>query len=65
MTQTDIIISGGGLAGLMAAAAFGAAGFSVTCIEPTPPVTSPQDQGADLRSTAILQSSYALLERAG
>ncbi|MDO7655586.1 MAG: UbiH/UbiF family hydroxylase [Paracoccaceae bacterium] len=65
MTQTDIIISGGGLAGLMAAAAFGAAGFRVTCIEPTPPVTSPQDQGADLRSTAILQSSYALLERAG
>ncbi|MFM2349864.1 MAG: hypothetical protein RIR04_830, partial [Pseudomonadota bacterium] len=35
----DILISGGGVAGLTAAAAFGSAGFDVLCIEPTPPVT--------------------------
>ena len=36
---TDILISGGGVAGLTAAAAFGTAGFSVICVDPAPPVT--------------------------
>jgi 2-polyprenyl-6-methoxyphenol hydroxylase-like FAD-dependent oxidoreductase len=35
----DILISGGGVAGLTAAAAFGAAGFDVICVDPTPPGT--------------------------
>ncbi|KEJ90044.1 UbiH/UbiF family hydroxylase [Sulfitobacter donghicola] len=66
MTNTcDILISGGGIAGLTAAAAFGNAGFSVICVEPTPPVTNAAAQGADLRSTAMLQPAKALLERAG
>ena len=40
MTMTcDILISGGGIAGLTAAAAFGSAGFNVVCVDPTPPVT--------------------------
>ena len=30
--RTDILISGGGVAGLTAAAAFGSAGFSVICV---------------------------------
>ena len=42
MTQTDIFISGGGVAGLTAAAAFGAAGFSVVIADPMPPITDPR-----------------------
>ncbi|RBI75984.1 UbiH/UbiF family hydroxylase [Roseovarius sp. TE539] len=61
----DIVISGGGVAGLTAAAAFGAAGFSVLCVDPAAPVTEREAEGADLRSTAFLQPAQALLEQAG
>ncbi len=61
----DILISGGGIAGLSAAAAFGTAGFSVICVDPTPPVTAAGAEGADMRSTALLQPARSLLERAG
>lgn len=61
----DILVSGGGVAGLAAAAAFGTAGFRVLCVDPAPPVTSEAAAGADLRTTAFLQPSVALLERAG
>lgn len=63
--NVDILISGGGVAGLAAAAIFGGAGFSVLCVDPAPPVTERDAQGADLRTTAFLQPSQALLERAG
>ncbi len=63
--STDILISGGGVAGLTAAAAFGTAGFSVICADPTPPVTSPEAAGADLRTTAFLQPSVSVLDDAG
>lgn len=63
--STDILISGGGVAGLTAAAAFGSAGFSVLCIEPTPPVTDATAPGADLRTTAFLAPSIAVLQAAG
>lgn len=62
---TDILISGGGVAGLTAACAFGAAGFRVTCVDPTAPVTNPETHGADLRTTAILTPSIPVLEAAG
>ena len=62
---TDILISGGGVAGLTAAAAFGSAGFSVICVDPAPPVTDGADAGADLRTTAFLQPSLEVLEAAG
>lgn len=65
MIKTDILISGGGVAGLTAAAAFGAAGYSVICVDPTPPVTDEASDGADLRSTAFLQPSIAVLQAAG
>ncbi len=65
MIQTDIIISGGGVAGLTAAAAFGTAGYTVLCLDPAPPVTDEGAQGADLRTTAFLQPSVALLDAAG
>ncbi len=62
---TDILISGGGAAGLTAAAAFGSVGFEVLCVEPTPPVTDATSPGADLRTTAFLTPSIAVLEVAG
>ncbi|MBN2905737.1 MAG: UbiH/UbiF family hydroxylase [Rhodobacteraceae bacterium] len=63
--STDILVSGGGVAGLTAAAAFGAAGFSVICVDPTPPVTDETAEGADLRTTAFLQPSLEVLRAAG
>lgn len=65
MEQTDILISGGGVAGLSAAAAFGSAGFDVICVDPTPPVTDAASEGADLRTTAFLQPSIPVLRQAG
>lgn len=70
MTKTesasvDILISGGGIAGLTAATAFGTAGFSVQCVDPTPPVTERDTQGADMRTTAFLQPARELLDQAG
>ena len=50
----DIIISGGGIAGLTATAALASAGLDVLCVDPTPPVIERDATGADLRSTAFL-----------
>ena len=63
-STTDILISGGGVAGLTAAAAFGAAGFRVTIVDPAPPVTTSDAPGSDLRTTAFLQPAKAFLEEA-
>ncbi|MBY6056838.1 UbiH/UbiF family hydroxylase [Leisingera daeponensis] len=66
MAETcDILISGGGIAGLTAAAAFASSGFSVICADPAPPVTERDAEGADLRTTAFLQPAQALLEQCG
>lgn len=62
---TDILVSGGGVAGLTAAAAFGSAGFRVLCVDPLAPVTEAAAEGADLRTTAFLQPARRLLEQAG
>lgn len=64
-TTCDILISGGGIAGLTAAAAFGTAGFDVICVDPTPPITERDAKGADMRTTAMLQPARDLLEAAG
>lgn len=61
----DIVISGGGIAGLTAAAAFAQAGFSVQCVDPSQPITERDQEGSDLRSTAFLQPARGLLEEAG
>lgn len=61
----DIVISGGGIAGLTAAAGFAHAGFSVQCLDPAPPVTDRDTLGADMRSTAFLQPAQALLDQTG
>ncbi|MBT8412282.1 MAG: FAD-dependent monooxygenase, partial [Octadecabacter sp.] len=65
MEQTDIFISGGGVAGLTAAAAFGTAGFNVVIADPAPPITDHATEGADLRTTAFLQPARDLLADAG
>jgi 2-octaprenyl-6-methoxyphenol hydroxylase len=61
----DILVSGGGIAGLTATAAFAQAGFNVICVDPAKPVNVRDAQGADLRSTAFLQPARALLEKVG
>ncbi|MBZ8118202.1 UbiH/UbiF family hydroxylase [Roseovarius sp. LXJ103] len=65
MTDVDILISGGGVAGLTAASVFGTAGFSVLCVDPAPPITARDTEGADLRTTAFLQPAQKLLEEVG
>lgn len=62
---TDILISGGGVAGLTAACALGSAGFRAICVDPMPPVTEGAADGADLRTTAFLQPSIPVLAEAG
>ena len=63
--HNDILVAGGGVAGLTAACLFGSKGLRVTCVDPAPPVTQQNAQGADLRSTAFLQPSIGVLELAG
>ena len=63
--KTDILVSGGGVAGLTAAAAFASAGFSVICTDPAPPITARDATGADHRSTAFLHPSIPVLQAAG
>lgn len=64
-SHTDILVSGGGVAGLTAAAAFGSAGFQVLCVDPAPPVTDETAISADMRTTAILRPSLQVLQAAG
>ena len=61
----DILLAGGGVAGLSCAAAFASAGFSVTCVDPAPPVTDNTSAGSDLRTTAFFQGSRNFLMDAG
>lgn len=63
--HTDILVSGGGIAGLTAAAVFAQAGFDVICVDPTPPVTERDVDGSDMRTTAFLQPAQSLLETSG
>ncbi len=60
-TDTDIFISGGGIAGLTAAAALGQLGFTVVLADPAPPPSEAAEDGSDLRSTAFLQPAKQLL----
>lgn len=64
-TQADILVAGGGIAGMVATASFAAAGFQTVCIEPDASVPDEGAAGADLRSTAFLEPSVDLLKAAG
>lgn len=61
----DVLVAGGGVAGLTATAAFAAEGLRAVCVDPVPPVTSADAEGSDLRSTAFLMPAVDLLARAG
>ncbi|MBV7410453.1 FAD-dependent monooxygenase [Maritimibacter sp. DP1N21-5] len=63
--ETDIFISGGGIAGQVAAAVLAARGFSVVMVDPVPPVTEADLDGSDLRSTAFLQPARDLFMACG
>lgn len=58
--HTDILVAGGGIAGMMATLIFADAGFRVLCVDPMP-----ADARPDLRSTAFLMPAVDLLARAG
>lgn len=63
--QTDIFISGGGIAGLTAGIVLARSGFQVVLADPAPPPQDGSGDRADLRSTAFLQPARALLDEAG
>jgi len=63
--STEILISGGGIAGLTSACAFAKEGFNVVCVDPLLPATNSDDINADLRSTAFLQPAKNTLEKTG
>ncbi|MEM8841411.1 MAG: FAD-dependent oxidoreductase [Pseudomonadota bacterium] len=58
--MTDILVAGGGIAGMAAAARFAAMGRSVVLVDPAPPGGT-----GDLRTTAILTPGIETLTRAG
>ncbi|MCI2399307.1 FAD-dependent monooxygenase [Aliiroseovarius subalbicans] len=63
--DVDIFISGGGIAGQVAASVFAAQGFSVVMVDPVPPVTQADLDGSDLRSTAFLRPARDLFQTCG
>ena len=65
MEDTDIIISGGGIAGLLAALALGAEGYNILICDPKPIAHSDGDDLADLRTTAYLQPAQGLMQELG
>lgn len=64
-TDVDIFISGGGIAGLTAAAAFAHHGLSVVIADPSIPPETIGADSSDLRSTAFLAPARELLESIG
>jgi 2-octaprenyl-6-methoxyphenol hydroxylase len=65
LQSVDVVVSGGGLAGMVAAAAMARLGLRVVCADPAVPVTDRDAEGADLRSTALLKPSRDFLDRLG
>ena len=62
-TETDILVTGGGIAGMISSLVFAREGFNVICVDaaPEPNATTPND----LRSTAFLMPSIQLMRDAG
>ncbi|TVQ58964.1 MAG: FAD-dependent oxidoreductase [Rhodobacteraceae bacterium] len=66
MEQIDILVVGGGVAGLAAAARFAADGASVIVADRAPPQpVSAEADGADLRTTAFLHPAVETFRKAG
>ncbi|WP_111537644.1 FAD-dependent monooxygenase [Palleronia aestuarii] len=64
-TETDIVISGAGIAGMVLAALLARRGWRVVICDPAPPPEAADAAGSDLRSTAYLAPSVELLKTAG
>ncbi|MEQ8284871.1 FAD-dependent oxidoreductase [Thalassospira sp.] len=62
MIETDILIAGGGIAGMSAAARFAADGHQIVIVDPAP---ADIGEGSDLRTTAFLEPGIATLTKAG
>ena len=60
----DIVVSGGGLAGLSACAVFAHSGFAVCCVDPALSLDTDNHIKDDTRTTAILHPGQKLLEDA-
>lgn len=60
--ETEILVVGGGIAGLIATAVLARAGFDCILLDAEPP---DQPGKTDLRSTALLDNSVMLLQRTG
>ena len=63
--NTDILISGAGIAGMILAALLAKRGFHVMLVDPSPPARNIKEDSSDLRSTAYLAPSRDVLEAAG
>lgn len=61
--HTDILVAGGGIAGMIASLVFADQGFNVTCVDAAPKPSASSTK--DLRSTAFLMPSIRLLKEAG
>ena len=61
-TETDILVAGAGIAGMIAALVFSRQGLRVTCVDPSPASNA---LAPDLRSTAFLMPSIEILQQAG
>jgi len=59
--DTDILVAGGGIAGLAATLRLAAEGLRVACVDPLPASA----EGPDLRTTAFLMPAVETLTRAG
>lgn len=60
-TDTDILVAGGGIAGLAATARFAAGGLRALCVDPMPA----DAEGDDRRTTAFLRPAIETLKTAG
>lgn len=66
MLHTDVLIVGGGIAGLICAARLGSDGWRVLVVDRADALLADgADPDADLRTTALLMPAIATLERAG
>lgn len=62
--SVDVLVVGGGPAGLSAAAIFAGRGLSVLCVDQAPPIAA-DAPGADLRTAALMTPSVDALAAAG